>query len=58
MSESDRESDDFLLWSEQQADALRRRVANQLGWEKLAEEWDGANCARSSHSSSRHCVRC
>ena len=29
---------DILLWSEQQAELLRRRAANQLDWENLAEE--------------------
>jgi hypothetical protein len=31
---------DILLWSEQQAERLRRRAANQLDWENLAEEID------------------
>ena len=31
---------DILLWSEQQAELLRRRAANQLDWENLAEEID------------------
>ena len=31
---------DVLLWSEQQAEALRRRAANELDWENLAEEID------------------
>ncbi len=29
---------DILLWSEQQAELLRRRVANALDWDNLAEE--------------------
>ena len=29
---------DILLWSEEQAELLRRRAANQLDWENLAEE--------------------
>jgi hypothetical protein len=29
---------DILEWSEQQAELLRRRAANQLDWENLAEE--------------------
>ena len=29
---------DILVWSEQQAELLRRRAANQLDWENLAEE--------------------
>ena len=31
---------DVLLWSEQQAELLRRRAANQLDWENLADEID------------------
>jgi hypothetical protein len=31
---------DILLWSEHQAELLRRRAANQLDWENLAEEID------------------
>ena len=31
---------DILEWSEQQAELLRRRAANQLDWENLAEEID------------------
>jgi hypothetical protein len=60
MSESDLYSDDIVLGSEQQAEVLRRRVANQLDWVNLAEEraWDGANCARSRLSSSRRCGTC
>jgi hypothetical protein len=30
--------DDILLWSEQQAELLRRRAANALDWDNLAEE--------------------
>jgi hypothetical protein len=30
--------DDILAWSEQQAESLRRRAANSLDWENLAEE--------------------
>lgn len=29
---------DILLWSEQQAELLRRRATNELDWENLAEE--------------------
>jgi Domain of unknown function DUF29 len=29
---------DILLWSEQQAERLRRRAANALDWDNLAEE--------------------
>ena len=30
--------DDILLWSEQQAGALRRRALNEIDWENVAEE--------------------
>jgi hypothetical protein len=29
---------DFALWSEQQAQALRRRAANEIDWDNVAEE--------------------
>ena len=29
---------DFALWSERQADALRRRAANEIDWDNVAEE--------------------
>jgi Domain of unknown function DUF29 len=35
---SDLYEDDILLWSEQQAEALRRRAANEIDWENVAEE--------------------
>jgi hypothetical protein len=28
---------DFVLWAERQADALRRRAANEIDWENVAE---------------------
>lgn len=30
--------DDILAWSERQAEALRRRSANELDWDNIAEE--------------------
>jgi len=30
--------EDIVLWSERQADALRRRAANEIDWENVAEE--------------------
>ena len=35
---SDLYDDDILWWSEQQADALRRRAANEVDWDHVAEE--------------------
>src|SRR5277367_4075227 len=29
---------DILLWSERQADALRRRATNEIDWDNVAEE--------------------
>jgi hypothetical protein len=30
--------EDIVLWSERQADALRRRAADEIDWENVAEE--------------------
>ena len=30
--------EDIVLWSERQADALRRRAANEIDWENVADE--------------------
>ena len=35
---SDLYETDFVLWAVQQADALHRRVANEIDWENVAEE--------------------
>jgi hypothetical protein len=35
---SDLYDDDILLWSEQQAEALRRRATNEIDWENVVEE--------------------
>ncbi len=35
---SDLYENDILLWSEQQAEALRRRATNEIDWENVAEE--------------------
>ena len=43
---SDLYGDDILLWSEQQAEALRRRAANELDWDNLAEEIADVGSAR------------
>ena len=47
MAETDLYDTDILLWSEQQAELLRRRAANALDWDNLAEEigtWVAASC--------------
>lgn len=40
---------DILAWSERQADALRRRAANEVDWDNVAEEIEdmGNNVVRS-----------
>ena len=38
MAEADLYDTDILLWSERQAELLRRRAANALDWDNLAEE--------------------
>jgi hypothetical protein len=38
MAETDLYETDILIWSEQQAALLRRRAANALDWDNLAEE--------------------
>ena len=38
MSDTDLYENDFALWSDRQADALRRRAWNELDWENVAEE--------------------
>ena len=38
MAETDLYAADPLLWSEQQAELLRKRSANSLDWDNLAEE--------------------
>ena len=45
---------DIVAWAEQQADALRRRAANEIDWENVAEEiesWPGATGAKSAIAS-------
>jgi hypothetical protein len=42
---SDLYDDDILLWSERQAALLRRRAANELDWENIAEEIEDVGCS-------------
>ncbi|HET7882058.1 MAG TPA: DUF29 domain-containing protein [Acetobacteraceae bacterium] len=50
---SDLYEDDILLWSERQAELLRRRAANELDWQNLAEEIEDVGksqlCSVASH---------
>src|SRR5277367_3340248 len=41
---------DILLWSERQADALRRRATNEIDWDNVAEEIESVG------SEQRHAV--
>jgi len=41
MGDADLHDRDFALWSEQQADALRRHAADEIDWENVAEEIEG-----------------
>ena len=47
--------DDILLWSEQQAAALRRRAANELDWNNLAGEIEDLGKSR-LHAVASHLV--
>ena len=60
-------SDDILLWSERQAELLRRRAAGELvndaelDWPNIAEEIEDVGrsaCTRSSPSWCRRCATC
>ena len=48
--------EDILLWSEQQADLLRRRAANSLDWDNLAEEIEDAGRSQ-LHAVQSHLVQ-
>jgi len=44
---------DIALWSKQQADALRRRAANEIDYDNLAEEMDDLGSSRENEIESR-----
>ena len=48
--------DDILAWSERQAEALRRRSANELDWDNIAEEIESVG-RNEFHAVSRCCCR-
>ena len=47
---SDLYDSDFALWSERQADALRRRDGNEIDWDNVAEEIESLSRRTSAKS--------
>jgi hypothetical protein len=41
---------DVAAWAEQQAGALRRRAANEIDWDNVAEEIEGVAASRNAKS--------
>ena len=58
MSVSDLYDSDAAAWSEQQADALRRRAANEIDWENVAEEIESLSRSDKREIRSRLAVIC
>jgi hypothetical protein len=56
MAETDLYDTDILLWAESQAALLRRRAANELDWDNLAEEIEGVG-RNELHAVQSHLVR-
>jgi hypothetical protein len=55
---SDLYDTDVALWSEQQADALRRRAANEIDWENVAEEIADVGRSEEREVESRLAIAC
>jgi len=55
---SDLYETDFALWSERQADAVRRRAGNEIDWENVAEEIESLGRSDRREISSRLAVIC
>lgn len=55
---SDLYGDDIVLWCARQADALRRRAANEIDWDNLAEEIEGVAANQKREVRSRLRVIC
>jgi hypothetical protein len=55
---SDLYGDDIVLWCERQADALRRRAANEVDWDNVAEEIEGVAANQKREVRSRLRVIC
>ena len=47
---------DFHAWAVEQADAVRRRSANEIDWDNLAEELDSLGRSQKSELHSRYLV--
>ncbi|MBL8558596.1 MAG: DUF29 domain-containing protein [Hyphomonadaceae bacterium] len=47
---------DFYSWTKEQADALKRRSANELDWDKLAEELNSLGTSEEMELGSRYVV--
>src|SRR5689334_1934812 len=58
MSESDLYDTDVAAWSEQQAKALRRRAANEIDWDNVAEEIESLSRSDKREICSRLAVIC
>jgi hypothetical protein len=58
MSVSDLYDSDAAAWSEQQADALRRRAANEIDWDNVAEEIESLSRSDKREIRSRLAVIC
>ncbi len=55
---ADRYDADVAAWAEQQASALRRRAANEIDWENIAEEIEGVAASQKREVRSRLRVIC
>lgn len=55
---SDLYDSDIAAWAEQQARALRRRAANEIDWENVAEEIEGVAASQKREVRSRLRVIC
>lgn len=53
---SDLYADDFVSWADHQADALRRRAANEIDWENVAEEIETLGRSERSRLASHICT--
>jgi hypothetical protein len=47
---------DYYSWTKEQADALKRRSANELDWDRLAEEMDALGASEERELNSRYVV--
>jgi hypothetical protein len=47
---------DYYSWTREQADALKRRSANELDWDRLAEEMDALGASEERELNARYVV--